>query len=196
MRIVFILFTVIIGAIFCHDSLFLQSSDKLTVEREKYLKNYKFSPVETEVFFTGFFQGVQLFENVLNNSTCIQNAEVILKDSLVLYDLLKDFHVDFHIISKIRDIVMATKSIIGSFSGEVENCKLASDLALISIHKIVDRINENDYLTELSSHLLMNIFSIKSLIESGFNDFHQGKFDSSGLNFGKSVKLIAFWDLN
>lgn len=179
-----------------------QAFSEIDINEQKFLnkeetkfRNFNFNVSDAELFLEGYFKGLELFNNLFTNSTCLQNGEVIVEDALKLYEILKDLHLDISILGKIKDIVVATKSIITSFTGEVEACKSAADLALNDIHRIVDRIKKDNYLEELGSHLVFHLSEIKNYIETGFVQFHDGDMLNAGLNLGKATKFLAFWDL-
>lgn len=194
---ILLLLTLLIGASLCQalPEKNTNSEVKFLANEEAKLSNFNLNASDAELFIQGYFSGLELFNNLLANSTCLQNGEVIVEDTLKLYEILKDFHIDTSIIGKIRDIIVATKSIISSFNGEVEACKAAADLALNDIHRLVDRVRKDNYLEELGSHLVFHLNEVKGLIASGFAQFHEGDMLNAGLNFGKATKFVAFWDL-
>jgi len=141
-----ILISILIGASLCQfTEQEIEEQKFLAIEESKF-KNFNFNASDAELFIKGYFSGIELFNNLVYNSTCLQNAEVIVDDALKLYEILKDLHFDITIIGKLKDILYTTKSIISSFSGEVESCKAASEIALEDIHRIVDRIRKDNYL--------------------------------------------------
>lgn len=190
-----ILLSLLIGFSLCQALPEIESNQKyenFLASYEAKFKNLKINPSDSELFMKGYFSGLELFNNLLTNSTCLQNGEILLKDALKLYDIIQDFDLD---ISKITEIIIIAKSIIANFNSEVEACKEAEQIAVEDIHRIVDRIKKANYLEQLGTHLIFNMVEVKRLISVGFIQFHEKQMQEAGLNFGKVTKLVAFWDL-
>lgn len=185
-------YLLLLGMSLCH----LTFLGEMKIESyEKKLANFNLTPLDAEDFLNGYFSGLELFNNVAYNSTCFQNGEIIIEDALKLYEILKDIKIDISIISKIKNILVLTKNIVSSFTGEIEQCQEASDVILDDIHNIIDRVRKDKYLEDLGAHLVLNLAEIKTLIQTGFADFHEGKMKEAGQSFGKATKFVAFWDL-
>ena len=179
----------------CFSSVFTQAqedSDKFVSKKVMDFDN--FNPQNAAQFIQGYFIGAELFKDVLDSS-CIQNSEVVVEDALEIFDILKDFKADIHIFSNIKEIITATESIVSHFTNESNQCKAAGEIALVDIHKIVDRVSQDGYLKELGSHAYKNIGDIETLVENGYTSFHEGEMLEAGINFGKATKLVGFWDL-
>ena len=188
-----ILFSVLIGFSICQALPETeQNYQKFLASAERKFKSLNFNALNAELFLKGYFTGIELFNNLLANSTCLQNGEILLKDALKLYEIMQDFHFD---ISKIKEILIISKSIISNFNLEVIICKNASEMAVEDIHRIVDRVRKDNYLEQLGANLFVNMFEIKTLISVGFVQFHEKQMEQAGLNFGKVTKMVAFWDL-
>ena len=168
-------------------------------QEDKFLSNInlntEFSPLDTAQFIRGYVQGIEIFQDVFRNSTCIQNGEIMTEDAITLYNILKDLKVDTHIFSNVKDIIYAVQSIISHFKTEEPQCQAALEIAMNDIHKIIDRVERDGYITEFGSHIWNNVSEIEGMIQDGSVNFHNGKMEEAGINFGKATKFVAFWDL-
>ena len=181
----------------CLSSVFTQAQENsLNFLSESVMDFDNIDPKNAEQFIQGYLAGIEVFDNVSANSTCIQSGEVIIEDSIKLFNLLKNLKVDFHIYTTVKEIIAATQSIVSHFKNEEDQCVLASQIALVDIHRIVDRIGQDGYVTELGSHIYHNIGAIETLLQNGYTSFHEGNFLEAGLNFGKFTKFVGFWDVS
>ena len=153
-----------------------------------------FTPENAKDFALGYLEGVELFNNVLN-STCLENGEVIVEDAFKLYNLLKDLKIDTHIITNVKEIILATQSIVSHFKQEDEQCKAAAELALNDIKRVGERVAKDGYVKELGSHTWNNVGEIEEMVKNGLDNFNGGNMHESGNHFGRVTKFVAFWDL-
>jgi len=167
-------------------------------QEEKFLEGKmieKFEPKHAEEFISGYFAGIELFNDIARNSTCIQDSETIIEDAFKLWNILKDLKIDVHIISNVKEIVLAVQEIVSHLKTEDDQCKAAADLALNDIHRVIERVGRDGYIKELGSHTWKNVGPIEEMIKDGYSAFHGGNMQEAGLNFGKATKFIGFWDL-
>lgn len=155
----------------------------------------KFNPINAEQFIQGYFEGIELFSDLMKNSTCIQDTETIVADALELWNILKDFKIDTHIISNAKKIIQDVQQIISHVKTEDEQCKNAAELAMNDIHRVIERVSRDGYIKELGSHTWNNVGAIEAMIKDGYVAFHGGNMLEAGRNFGKATKFVGFWDL-
>ena len=153
------------------------------------------TPVNAEEFVKGYINGIGLFQDVTANSTCIQNAEIITEDAVTLFNILKDLKVDVHIISNVKEIVVAVQSIISHIKVEEPACKAASALALNDVKRLIERMGRDGYVKELGSHTWENVSEIEGMVQDGIASITSEKIEEAGMTFGKATRFVAFWDL-
>ncbi len=191
-----LLFAIIIGACLCNPTHNEDTMKFLDFEETAFPNfNLNFSYQDAELFVKGYFKGLEIFDNLLSNSTCLQNAEVVFNDALKLYEILKDFKFDTTAIKNIKELFVITKSLIVSFYKDTKECKNFAYQAMNDIHRVIDRVKKEDYLKELGVNLVFNMSKIKDYLDTGFASFHQRQMESAGVSLGKATKLIALWDL-
>lgn len=171
------------------------------VPEETYLQTYEESkvrdidPVAAEQFVLGYLDGVELFKDVVNNSTCLSNADVVVKDAIKLYNILKDLHIDTEIISHVKEIIQATQEIVSHLKNESAECKAAADLAMVDIKRIAERVSRDGYVKELASHTWNNIGALEEIVKLAFENYRNKNMREAGRHFGRATKFVGFWDL-
>jgi hypothetical protein len=167
-------------------------------QEDKFLANnleMELTPANAEEFVRGYFKGIELFEDVATNSTCIQNAEIITEGAITLFNVLRDLKVDIHIVSNVTKIVKAVQSIMSSIKSEDSACRAAGSLAMDDVKRLMERLSRDGYVKELASHSWSNASEIAAMLASGADSYTNEKIQEAGLAFGKATKFVAFWDL-
>lgn len=166
---------------------------KFLDEREQKLKDINVRNIEN--FIEGFFSGIEVFDNVVRNSTCLQNGEGLVREGIELFNLLKDFKVDIHVISNVQKIVSAIEAIANNLKSEKEQCKNAGEIAFADLYLIIDRITRPGYMKEIVVHLYQHLGDLDGFVQNAFSAYNDGNMSLFGNYFGQAMKLILFWDL-
>jgi hypothetical protein len=173
-----------------HEEVYPDGLEKEPIERVA-----DFSPKNAEEFVLGYLSGVELFNDVATNSTCLVNAEVIVEDSFKLYNILKDLKVDTQIITHVKEIIETTQSIVSHMKQEDVQCKAAAEIAMNDLKRVAERVGRDGYVKELATHTWNNIGAIEEMVRNGFENYHGGNMHESGRHFGRATKFVGFWDL-
>ena len=162
---------------------------------DKFLSNLEFSPMNAEEFVRGYVNGIELFDDVMLNSTCIQSGEIIVQDAIKVWDILKDLKIDTHIISNVKNLIIAVEGIVAHIKTEKPECQAAADIAVVDIKRLAERVSRDGWIKEAGSHAWENTSEIEGLIKDGIASFTAENMLEAGTTFGKATKFVAFWDL-
>ena len=163
--------------------------------QDKFLSNLEFSPMNAEEFVKGYVNGLELFNDVMVNSTCIQSGEIIVEDAIQIWDILKDLKIDTSIISKVKNLIIAVQSIVSHIKTEKPECKAAADIIVGDFKRLAERIERDGWINEAGHHAWDNVSDIEAMIKDGIASFSAEKMEEAGNTFGKATKFVAFWDL-
>lgn len=150
-------------------------------------------PSDALNFTLGFYEGIEIFNGVFYNSTCLEHSEKIFTDVIQLVNIFSNFNVE-NLANELRDILHILEEFVNIGETEIPVCKdLGIELKDLFV-RIYGHVANVKYAEKLSSHTIFNLGKIKDLLEGAVNDAKTEAYFRSGKGFGELIKFAALWD--
>jgi hypothetical protein len=168
--------------------LFLSNEDSttepITASNEPNITN----PLDsTGEFLVGFLQGFDLFAKINEDNTCL-NKEEIGKFVTEFVDRLKTIKFDDTLLKSLEELLILVDE-------RIKNCQVLKLKAEQVFGRLARRVNQPDYLKQVSTHAFININEVKENSQKIINLAQSQEYKNLGIAVGQFVNFLFFWDL-
>lgn len=152
------------------------------------------TPVDAVNFTVGFYEGIEIFNPVLANSTCIQESTKLVRTVINILDVLSHFNFE-NPAPQLKEILHLLENTVSIGEVAYPSC---TDMGLQLkdlLTKVYSHVVNPKYLEHLGTHVIFNLSKVKEIYEAALKDTQDQVYFRAGKGFGELVKFVALWDL-
>lgn len=152
------------------------------------------TPQNAADFGLGLLQGVQIFDAAYKNSTCVANTTDIFFDVLYIIQTVNQITSE-NVFEKLRQIVDLSEALLNLTRSTSELCLETVNAVQEVLLKVREAVSQPEYLSELATHSVFNLQTIKDLGTGAVTNLQQGNYSVAGNLVGQAVKFGFLWRL-